>query len=447
MNYRIGRMEMWAGAFLLGAAAILALVLGTKARKEGWFRGQEVVILLREGYGITKGTAVKVNGIRAGEVKTARLVGEGRVEVVMRVEREYLEWVRADSKAHVVLPALFGQVEINITPGSPAAPPHEPGGVLVAEVSPDLLSNFERVGPVLENVQAITENLRRGEGDVGELVKASRNVMKSLEPASANLAKTAEKIPALVDEVRADVVKLRDTRKTVDGVLAELKATMEHLTSIAAKIDRGEGTAGKLVNDPTLYNKASETVAEARDVVEGMGRLETYVDGQSIGYDRQKLAITKLGLRIVPRPTRYFYLGGVVFNPMDQSPVTINSSQEYFIRPEFLAAQKLWKNRVTLRGGLLEGKLGGGVDVELPRRWGQAFVEARGMYETPDNIDEGRDNAYLLRAGVSLRVWKYFRVMAGADSLQERPGVFAGVGFAYVDRDITRVVGLMGAAK
>lgn len=51
-------------------------------------------------------------------------------------------------------------------------------------------------------------------------------------------------------------------------ILDSTKTTMQNLESISRKVDRGEGTMGRLVNDKRMYENMNKTVAEAQAGVE-----------------------------------------------------------------------------------------------------------------------------------------------------------------------------------
>jgi phospholipid/cholesterol/gamma-HCH transport system substrate-binding protein len=49
--------------------------------------------------------------------------------------------------------------------------------------------------------------------------------------------------------------------------LASLERTTAGLDAIIGKIDRGEGTLGLLVNDPTLYHRLDSTVTSMNELL------------------------------------------------------------------------------------------------------------------------------------------------------------------------------------
>ena len=63
-----------------------------------------------------------------------------------------------------------------------------------------------------------------------------------------------------------------------------------------------------------------------------------------------------------------------------------------------------------------------------------------------ETFDEGIDYM-LLRARARMNVMKYFYVEVGGDNLWNEPGFFIGIGFEYLDEDISKIVGLLGAGS
>jgi len=92
--------------------------------------------------------------------------------------------------------------------------------------------------------------------DIGGLGKQLQESLGSFSTALNGNAKTG---PGLIQ--RLD--------KIVTDNTARLNATMANLQEITDKINHGEGTLGKLVNDPRLHDELLATVEEVRSTVAG----------------------------------------------------------------------------------------------------------------------------------------------------------------------------------
>ena len=61
---------------------------------------------------------------------------------------------------------------------------------------------------------------------------------------------------------------LQDVMKATQGTIQKLNALLDQASDIVADIQNGEGSVGKLLEDPQLYNRMNSTVAELQKVTE-----------------------------------------------------------------------------------------------------------------------------------------------------------------------------------
>ena len=103
-----------------------------------------------------------------------------------------------------------------------------------------IISNFEATA---ENVNKIVARVERGEGTAGRLLSRDDTVYQDLREAVAGAK-------------RAD----GDAEKTFDGA----RKTFDHAAAVAERLDRGEGTLGRLLSkDDAVYADLKQTLANA----------------------------------------------------------------------------------------------------------------------------------------------------------------------------------------
>ena len=103
-----------------------------------------------------------------------------------------------------------------------------------------IVSNFEATA---ENVNKIVARVARGEGTAGRLLSRDDTVYQDLRAAVAG-AKRA----------------VGDAEKTFDGA----RKTFDHAAAVAERLDRGEGTLGRLLSrDDAVYADLKQTLANA----------------------------------------------------------------------------------------------------------------------------------------------------------------------------------------
>jgi phospholipid/cholesterol/gamma-HCH transport system substrate-binding protein len=183
----------------------------------------------RDVQGLDSGSDVRLAGIKAGRVDSMRIEG-GRVVVKMMVDRRYTP--KKDSIARLDIRALSGDRFIALSLGTPTAKPAEPGDVLEGETPASFTDVVDELSKVADNVSDLAESLQTNS-----------------ERLLANLA----------DVVEENRDAFRDTA--------------QNFASITHKLDRGSGTLGLLLNDPTLYERVTGTVADVRQSVQDLGTV------------------------------------------------------------------------------------------------------------------------------------------------------------------------------
>src|ERR1043166_2559840 len=85
--------------------------------------------------------------------------------------------------------------------------------------------------------------------------------------------------------------------KSLDTAVVETRATMTRLQTTIDKINKGQGSAGKLVNDPALYNSLNKTVAQlesiSADIKSGRGSAGKFINDDAL-YNETRDAVAQL---------------------------------------------------------------------------------------------------------------------------------------------------------
>jgi phospholipid/cholesterol/gamma-HCH transport system substrate-binding protein len=80
----------------------------------------------------------------------------------------------------------------------------------------------------------------------------------------------------------------RDAKEVVEKV----KGTAEVLKTVSEKIERGEGTLGKLIQDESLYNEAKETLQSMKGIAEkvekGEGTIGKLINDDTLIMEAEK---------------------------------------------------------------------------------------------------------------------------------------------------------------
>ncbi|MDR1956910.1 MAG: MlaD family protein [Treponema sp.] len=271
---------------------------------------------------------------------------------------------------------------------------------LLGEREGDIGASLGETRLALENIRAITGEIRLGEGTIGQ---------------------------AIYD----------------DRLYRALLATVEQTQDTAAKLGRTLDTANGVVE-------------QAGGIVERAMGLGIQVDSQ-VRYDLLAERFRAgASLRLEPASNDRWYRIGVRSVPEGLSSRTIKTTitdggvlSEDITETRFSFAVDAELARcfgpLTIRGGLLENTAGFGVDLQ-PLRWislsGDLFDFRTGA---APNL-RGALTVYPLFDPQSDKPWNWFYVQGGInDALNEQRDFFIGGGLRFADREVKGLVGLLPA--
>lgn len=164
----------------------------------------------------------------------------------------------------------------------------------VAEIdAPTTQGERARMANVSTVVQRLDTSLRHvnrllaeaDENDLGELLGNLRETSENVKTFSQGLGGLLAKANAVADSAQGAVAAAEGTFKTADAELKrvstaivdhsrKMAAAMDQLTMAMEKVNAGKGTAGKLINDPGLYDelllatdRLNKTIAELQQLV------------------------------------------------------------------------------------------------------------------------------------------------------------------------------------
>jgi len=260
------RTEIQVGVLMI--LAFLGLVAGIFWISGARFGGSDITLFVKadDAGTVAEGATVTLRGVPVGSVEEVRLVEDG---VVLRLEASPGGRLPADTRAAIEAAGFLGQVGVSLRPGSDAA--NLASGDTIAAVSaPGLTQLAERLGSQADEVLARTQRLMSDsviasvEAGAGAFAGTMGELDAMLDRQSATLERLIENLSAMSASLEGatDGPELERTVQNIDSLTARLAAasarfeeTSGSLDSILRKIDEGEGSMGRLVNDPVLHDR------------------------------------------------------------------------------------------------------------------------------------------------------------------------------------------------
>jgi len=238
------------GEVRLGLVIFTALALFLWASIQGsenlFHRQHPLRSLFTNVQGVVAGAPVWFQGVEVGSVKDLDFVTEGDTSrVLVRLVIGDVAWsrIRKDSRVRIQALNLFGEKFIEVTPGSTHGTPVQENDLLPSEKPTDvteLMARGEGIVNQLENtttdLAAVMKKIRRGEGTLGKV---------------ANSTELYDALVATTHRTDDLVAHLDKSQGEMRGALVSVSSTLD---SLAKGIARGDGTMGRLANDPALYD-------------------------------------------------------------------------------------------------------------------------------------------------------------------------------------------------
>lgn len=267
------RNEVRVGLTLVLAAIVLVVGMlwlgGVSLRDDAY----ELGIVFDEVAGLNPTDKVRVAGLEAGEVVRLGL-SNGRVLVDIEVDRDIR--IPVDSGFSVAAYGFLGAKHIAVSPGTSRVY-FEPGEVTRGGYERGLNDVVNEMGETLAEIR----RLLRAADEVISDIEGKERVKRTLENASAatgDLRLTVADLKVTAAELRSFVVEKRDVASsTIDSMevasrsfteaARNLQTVAASLDSIVARVEGGEGTVGRLVNDPEAYDEFVAAIKEVRALV------------------------------------------------------------------------------------------------------------------------------------------------------------------------------------
>jgi phospholipid/cholesterol/gamma-HCH transport system substrate-binding protein len=266
---------------LLTAAAAVAIVGTIWLTRGGLSSGYPLYTRFAWGQNLKQGQPVQLAGVSVGYVDDVELRDEGYLDVTLRIENKYK--IPRSSTASVVPVGIFGDVAVGLTPKAPSRIAYDAGDTVPAGPSPpgvtEILARVDTIGRRVSAITAALEDQLVAGGafrDVRETIDAAQRLTlqlnrvateqsQNLSATMASFRRAADAIdPAVVDST---IRNFRAASGNLNAMSAELTSSVARLDSLLAGLERGRGTAGKLLSDEALYSDLRATVRRVDSVL------------------------------------------------------------------------------------------------------------------------------------------------------------------------------------
>lgn len=243
--------------------------------------------------GLTEGSPITIAGLIIGKVEDLRLVGTA-IAVDVALSKDVR--IARDSKAYIKSASLMGGKQIAITPGRMNETLNN-GDTLsgayeadlteltstLAPISSNVLGILERVNTTFDeqtrrNIQLILEDVHKTTKELEGIIRLQGEhidyAVGNFAVFSTNLSKFAMNLDTIALTQRGNIndgiASLRTAANTLEQASERFKAASESIENVSKKIERGEGTMGKMINDEKLYQHLDSLSVNLNELVKDL---------------------------------------------------------------------------------------------------------------------------------------------------------------------------------
>jgi len=247
----------------LGLAVVGSMFLA----RGGLLPGYKMYSQFDWGSGLRQGQPVMLSGVSVGYVDAVDINRSGKLLVTMRIYKKYKVPFGTTSK--VAPNGVFGDMMVAMTPTIPTDDYYAEGDTVPSGAPMVGIGEvLTKVDSISQDIHLLTKALRGELVDRGGLAEVRRTVTSAnaliaslgviAEQQSAELTRTQQSIQRLANSVDAAQVDstlrgLGEVARNVNQLTTDLRGTTTQLNSVLAKLERGDGSAGLLLNDPGMY--------------------------------------------------------------------------------------------------------------------------------------------------------------------------------------------------
>jgi len=289
------KQEVGVGALVLAGLVLFVVGLFWFSGRSIGHKGVYANVVFANVAGLKQGDPVVTSGVKVGRVSKVSLERVGRVVVQLELSGDPRIRPRTSATASVSSLDFFGNKVIDYSPGAETDPPL-PSTSMITGTKTQELSDIAtgvatRANELLGNATGLVSD--QLVTDIHNTLVATQRGMVALTEATkgplvnqstetlAAVARVMSRLDTLLGNanVRGTGLRVDTLTANLQKLTGQLAQSTETLNQLMTKINRGEGTLGKLASDTVLYGDIHKTLdaltALLNDLRERPGRYLT----------------------------------------------------------------------------------------------------------------------------------------------------------------------------
>lgn len=420
--------EFKAGLFVISAFLVLLYMVTRLTQNQFSLSGTKVYYAtVNDATGLLSKTKVKMAGLDVGQLTSIELV-EKRARITLEVSAGVD--LKKDATITVKTIGFLGDKYLELYAGSDQQPSLPEGSYIPEGIAGGSLDQLTtKTTELVENLKEISLILKEALKGQGEGIDGTRldRILDNMEQFSQGLAEV-DKIGDIADR---------------------LSAVVENVREITGRVNRGEGTIGKLIRDSETVDRINETLSGVNKFISKADRLQIWIDTRSAALANIGGSRTQFALSFQPTFDKYYLIG------VTARPQGITKTKTFTTTTSDANQQ----NTTTVREERVRDESSIGINAQFAKRFGDFFFRF-GLFETTGGLavdyhfwEErarlstevyrfSRTDSPQLNVMAEAQVWKPFFLWTGGDYIlsRENRSFFIGGGLRFNDQDLKSLV-------
>lgn len=271
MNSHTQKFKIRLGMFVAGGLSLFVIAIFIIGKQKNLFNPVfKLTTTFSNVSGLQVGNNVRFSGINVGTVNDIVIINDTTVKVDLMIDQDVWRFIKTDCKVTLGSEGIIGDKLIIITPGSPDAALLKKGQRLIS-IEPiekdDIMARLDvtsKNAEIISNqLSEITFEINQGHGTISRLIQDSI-LAENLNQTIANLNKFSKGLTG------SDV--LMTSLKITAGNAEDIS---HQLAEIMNKVNKGNGTLGRLIQDSTMAENLNQTILNLKKSSEGFTGADT----------------------------------------------------------------------------------------------------------------------------------------------------------------------------
>ncbi len=478
------RKATWSTKFKVGVFTVLALLLVAAAtvfvndRPFWWRKCQLVYINVDDATGLKTKSPVRSLGLQIGYLSTVQLAdSKVRLGICVTAPVE----VTPSTRAYIRGEGFLGDKFVELKPVRYVGPAEEPR-IETRDREPQGYQVYpaqsgERVSSLMRVIHGVTQTLipsahaeeeapgrsERREipvasstqdvqqvvNEVNSLVKEVTGLTQSLKEAikPEELRSTMQQLNRTLENASRTLSPEGSMTTTAQRTLSKLEDAIEQLRDVAIRINKGEGSVGRILNDPYYANSLKELLDNANRLLSRVGGIRFVVDLSGISLPQANGSRGAFMISVWPSKSRYYRLGVSVDSARGRQSIMTTTTESGGVTTTVRTTTneetalmitamlgKVFYQRLDLSAGVLHNDGALSVSGYLWKKGEEDRLRA-----TVDLYSRALGQGLDTRLSATARLVSSVYLTAGLETLTQVNGqlnYYAGAGVSFDDEDI-----------